>query len=257
MATGQLSHDFDEISRVYDETRQPPDPETIDGLVGFMREHNWTSVLEVGVGTGRIAEPLGSAGLRVAGLDASRGMLERAAAKGIPRLVQGTAYRLPFLDHTFDVVLFVHVLHMLEDPGAALAEAARVSRSGVLALMDREPSPALGDRAEGPTPRELMRQVLTDLGYPNILRAGPRVKEREILAQFPPRTTRVVSDREVTELLSRQLDTLEKRAYRHVLKVPREELARAVALARERIGSRTVTYRRNEAVVWWPTAPNG
>lgn len=257
MAKAHLGRDFDEISQVYDETRQPLDPETVDGLVGFLKEHRWASVLEVGVGTGRIAEPLGRAGLRVVGLDASRGMLERAAAKGIRKLVQGTAYRLPFSDRVFDTVLFVHVLHMLDDAGAALAEAGRVSRGGVLALMDRDPTDARGTAAAGPTPRELVRQVLTDLGYPDILRPGPRVKEREILAQFPPGMTRVLSDREVTEPLARQLDSLEKRAYRHVLHMPREELARAVALARDRLGSRTVTYRRSEAVVWWPPVARG
>ena len=257
MTTADLGRDFDEISLVYDETRQPLDPETIDGLVAFVREHGWSSILEVGVGTGRIAEPLVRRGFSVTGLDASRGMLARATVKGVPRLVRGTAYRLPFPARAFDVVLFVHVLHMLDDPGAALREAGRVARGGALALMDRDPAEGRPEPMAGTTPRELLRHVLMDLGYPDILRASPRVKEREILRAFPPGATRVVSDREVTEPLSRQLDTLEKRAYRHVLKVPTEDLARAVALARERIGSRTVTYRRSEAVVFWPTPPKG
>lgn len=252
MASAKLGRDFDEISAVYDETRRPLDPETIGGLLEYLREHGWARILEVGVGTGRIAQPLVKDGLFVVGVDASRGMLLRAAAKGVPRLVHGTAYHLPFPDRTFDVSLFVHVLHMLEDPGSALREAARVSRGGVLAIMDRIPADRDPDHPADATPREVIRQVLADAGYPDLLRAGPRAKEREILRAYPPKETRTLSDREVTEPLSRQLDTLEKRAYRHVLRVPPEELARAVARARERVGSRTVSYRRSEAVVWWP-----
>jgi len=257
MTSAGLGRDFDEIARVYDETREPLDPDTIRGLEGFLDEHAWASVLEVGVGTGRVAGPLAQQRRFVVGLDASRGMLSRAAAKGGLRLVQGTAYRLPFLDRAFDAVLFVHVLHMLDSPGGALREAGRVGRGGVLALMDRDSSDVQGNRPSEPSPRELVRQVLAEVGYPDLLRAGPPTKEREILRLFPPGATRTLSDREVTEPLARHLEALEKRAYRHVLKVPREEIARAVALARAKIGSRVVTYRRSESVVWWPTTPTG
>lgn len=255
MASAHLGRDFDEISLVYDETRQPLDPETIQGLIGFLDEHGWASVLEVGVGTGRIAGPLVERGRLVVGIDASRGMLSRAATKGVARLVQGTAIRLPFVDRAVDVALFVHVLHMLDDPGAALREAARVGRGGVLALMDRDPVDVHGTLSSEPSPRELVRQVLAEVGYPDLLRAGPRAKEREILRMFPPAESRMLSDREVTEPLVRHLDALEKRAYRHVLKVPRTELARAVSLARARIGPRLVTFRQSESVVWWSALP--
>jgi len=144
---------------------------------------------------------------------------------------------------------------MLEDPGSALREAGRVGRGGILALMDRDPADVRGDLPPRPAPRELVRQVLADVGYPDMIRPGPRTKEREILRKFPPAESRLLSDHEVTEPLVRHLDPLEKRAYRHVLKVPREELARAVGLARAKIGSQVVTYRRSEAVVWWPAFP--
>ena len=252
MASAKLRRDFDKISEVYDDTRQPLDPETVEGLLGFLREHGWKTTLEVGVGTGRIALPLSERGLLVFGVDASRGMLARAAAKGVPRLVRASAYRLPFPDRVFDVALFVHVLHMLDMPETALREADRVSRDGVLALMDSSSTDPGSDAPAEASPRETVRQLLTDLGYPDVLRAGPPESERAILRAQPPKEIRTVSDRKVTEPLSRQLDRIEKRAYRHLLSVPREDLERAVALARERIGSRTMTYRRSEAVVWWP-----
>jgi len=252
MAASRARRDFDALASVYDETRQPLDPETQDGLLEYLREHGWGSLLEVGVGTGRIARPLVAEGVRVVGIDASRGMLARAAHKGIPHLVHGTAYHLPFPDRTFDVALFVHVLHILDEPAAGLSEASRVSRAGVLAVMDRAPGDPDPEHSTEPTPREIVRRVLTEVGYPDLLRAGPRAKEREILRAHPPKETRLLSDREVTEPASKLLDNLEKRAYRHVLDVPPEELDRAVKLAREKLGGRTVTYRRAESVVWWP-----
>lgn len=254
MSSRGVGRDFDALSSVYDETRQPLDPETIRHLGAFFEDHRWSSPLEVGVGTGRIARSLRAEGLRVVGVDASRGMLARAAAKGVPDLVRGTAYRLPFADRAFDVALFVHVLHVLDDPTAGLREAARVSRHGVLALMDRAPNEPESDGTSAPSPRSVVREVLGEVGFPDLLKAGPRVREGAILHKHPPREMRVLSDRTITEPLSKQLDAIEKRAYRHVLRVPPETLARAVALARERLGSRTITYRRTESVVWWDLA---
>jgi ubiquinone/menaquinone biosynthesis C-methylase UbiE len=255
MVTSSVSRDFDTLSSVYDETRQPLDPATIQSLYRFLEEHRWNSILEVGVGTGRIARPLVDLGVRVVGVDASRGMLGRAAAKQLPYLVRGNAYHLPFSDRVFDACLFVHVLHILDLPEAGLREAARVSREGVLAIFDLPPKGERPERAAEEEPRRIVRQILAEAGYPELVRRGPRAKEQEILRMYPPADLRVLSDRVVTEPLARRLNTLEKRAYRHVLRVPPEVLAKAVAAARARVGDRTVTYRRIEAVAWWSTLP--
>jgi len=252
MASAKVSRDFDTLASVYDETRRPLDPSTIQALFGFLTEHGWSELLEVGVGTGRIGRPLADLGVRVVGVDASRGMLARAAAKHLPYLVRGTAYHLPFSDRAFDAALFVHVLHILDQPERGLGEAARVSRGGALAVLDipsatEPPSPSVDDE-----PRRVIREVLADAGYPNLVREGPRAKEQEILRLHPPKEVRVLSDQEVTEPLSRRIDVIEKRGYRRLLQVPPEVLANAVAAARERVGDRTVTYRRTEAVAWWP-----
>ena len=92
--------------------------------------------LEIGVGTGRFAAPLG---VQV-GVDPSPAMLARAAARGI-EAVEGVAERLPFADASFDHALFVTALCFVETPAAALAEAHRVLRPGgrlVIGFIDRE-----------------------------------------------------------------------------------------------------------------------
>jgi ubiquinone/menaquinone biosynthesis C-methylase UbiE len=255
MASDDVRRDFDTLSAVYDDTRQPLEPETIEGLRSYLDEHRWKAILEVGVGTGRVARPLVDRGVRVVGVDASRGMLGRAAAKGLPYLVRGNAYRLPFPDGSFDAALFVHVLHILDRPELGLREGARVGRYGVLAILDLPPKEEGTDRPAEDEPRRIVREALAEAGYPNLLRAGPRAKEQELLRTCPPTEIRVLSDRNVSEPLSRRLDALEKRAYRHVLHIPADVLTRAVAAARAKVGTRTVTYRRTEAVAWWNTAP--
>jgi len=93
-------------------------------------------VLDIGTGTGRLLELLApriSLGL---GVDASRGMLALARARlATPGLTHcavrlADMYRLPLPDGGFDAVVMQMVLHYAEDVGAALAEAARMLRSG-------------------------------------------------------------------------------------------------------------------------------
>ena len=77
--------------------------------------------LEIGVGTGRFAAPLG---VQV-GLDPAAAMLSRARQRDI-RVVQGIAEALPFRDGAFDYVLMVIVLSFLDDARVGLAEIRRV-----------------------------------------------------------------------------------------------------------------------------------
>ena len=91
--------------------------------------------LEVGVGTGRFAAPLG---VRV-GLDPARAMLARAHARGI-EVVQAAAESLPFADDTFDHALAVTTICFVDSPLTMLGEARRVLKPGgrlVIGFIDR------------------------------------------------------------------------------------------------------------------------
>lgn len=94
------------------------------------------ALLDIGTGTGRMAELFAPAASRVTALDKSPEMLRiaRARLQVLPAdridLVQGDFTALPFADGDYDTVLFHQVLHYAQEPEAVLAEAARVAKPG-------------------------------------------------------------------------------------------------------------------------------
>jgi SAM-dependent methyltransferase len=92
--------------------------------------------LEVGVGTGRFAGPLGIDH----GVDPSPEMRTRARERGI-QVKDGVAEELPYPDECFDLVLMTTTLCYLDDPEAACQEVRRVLRPGgafVIGFIDRD-----------------------------------------------------------------------------------------------------------------------
>lgn len=100
-------------------------------------------MLDVGTGTGRMAELLAPHAAHVTAFDKSPEMLRIARARlhHLPtasvNLVQGDFTELPFADAAFDTVLFHQVLHFAQAPDLVLAQAARVTRpAGRIAVVD-------------------------------------------------------------------------------------------------------------------------
>jgi ArsR family transcriptional regulator len=93
-------------------------------------------LLDLGTGTGRMLELLGPRAERAVGIDLSREMLAVARVnlerRGLRHceVRQGDIYQLPFPGASFDAVLVHQVLHYVERPAGAIAEAARVLRPG-------------------------------------------------------------------------------------------------------------------------------
>jgi SAM-dependent methyltransferase len=86
------------------------------------------SVLDIGCGDGTIASLIARhrPDISIQGVE----FLARPECKIECRAFDGVS--LPFADTSFDVCLFVDVLHHTQDPAILLCEAARVSRSFVL-----------------------------------------------------------------------------------------------------------------------------
>lgn len=102
--------------------------------------------LDIGTGTGRLLELFAPRAKHAVGIDLSREMLavaranlERAGLRHVS-VRQADLYQLPLPGASFDVVTMHQVLHYLEDPAAAVAEAARVVRpGGMLIIVDFAP----------------------------------------------------------------------------------------------------------------------
>jgi ubiquinone/menaquinone biosynthesis C-methylase UbiE len=125
---------FDRVADIYDTTRELPTfvPDRIvDRVAAATGATATTRFLEIGVGTGRIALPFLLRGYRYTGVDISEGMMDRLRAKLQKRevnlrLVNADITHLPFADASFDVVLGVHILHLVPEWQKAIREARRV-----------------------------------------------------------------------------------------------------------------------------------
>jgi ArsR family transcriptional regulator len=120
-----------------------PDQSVEQALSAMLGEGPLGALLDIGTGTGRMAELFAPAATRVTALDKSPEMLRVARARldKLPadavELVQGDFTALPFGAGHFDTVLFHQVLHYALDPALVLAEAARVTRDdGRVAIVD-------------------------------------------------------------------------------------------------------------------------
>jgi SAM-dependent methyltransferase len=146
--------------------------------------------LEIGVGTGRFAAPLG---VRF-GLDPAIHMLRLAQKRGI-FAVQGLGENLPFRDESFDFVQIVFVLEFVEHSRFFLKEAARSLRQGgslILGFINRESrwgqyyvqDPSHRDHFHPPSPQEMLR-ILDEIGlefresFQTLFQAPPDIGEEE------------------------------------------------------------------------------
>ena len=92
--------------------------------------------VEIGVGTGRFAGPLGVE----MGVEPSDFMKEAALERGI-EVIMGVAESLPLPDRSFDFALMVTVICFFDDVPRAFSEALRILKPGgslVVAFLDRD-----------------------------------------------------------------------------------------------------------------------
>jgi ubiquinone/menaquinone biosynthesis C-methylase UbiE len=115
-----------------------PEKDVEAAIVKRMTARPIQNLLDAGTGTGRMLELLAPFARRAVGVDVSPEMLaiarDRLLRENFKQVQVRLAdtYRLPFTGDTdaFDAVLFHQVLHYLDDPGAAVVEAARVMAPG-------------------------------------------------------------------------------------------------------------------------------
>jgi len=235
--------EFDGVAEVYDETRRALNAKTLRGLLAILSAHHCQSMLEIGVGTGRVAAPLIRNGINVAGVDVSRMMMEKAKSKGILNLVQADGRTPPFREESFDGVIMAHVFHLLEDPMAVIDQAASLAKVGVFALLRKRdggmgwfPFYGFGNSTGNPEiqeddpaskflqeRRERFRQIAEKYHWTwDRARFRNWRREAEILESHPPDELKVVSDVLVTETVEDRIARFEKGGFSFNRDMPAE-----------------------------------
>lgn len=118
-----LEHDTEDLGRWADTLRK---------LLGPDRGK---SVLDLGTGTGFLANMTAAEGYPTVGADVSKKMLERAvrhaAARHVPAVyMEADVRRLPFMDGTFDAVVNARLIWTVVEPDLCLREWFRVLKPG-------------------------------------------------------------------------------------------------------------------------------
>jgi SAM-dependent methyltransferase len=124
-----MSSPYDAIAELYD----PWSASVTEDIAFYLDEARRADgpVVELGVGTGRIAVPLAASGIRVIGIDSSRGMLDvcarRAALAGVALDLRVGDLREPLVHERVPLVIvpfrsYLH-LHTEDDRRRALAAA--------------------------------------------------------------------------------------------------------------------------------------
>jgi ArsR family transcriptional regulator len=123
------------------------DDAKVEKAIGqLLPETGIDNLLDLGTGTGRMLEVFSSRARRGTGIDRSHEMLTVARDKletagcANCQVRQGDIYQLPFSSGDFDAITIHQVLHFLDEPDRAVAEAARVlSPGGSLLVADFAP----------------------------------------------------------------------------------------------------------------------
>ena len=173
-----MSISFDRAAGYYDATRALPQQQADDLADLLAAEVGNGRCLEIGVGTGRIALPLHSRGVRIVGADLSAPMLgqlrEKTGGQAPFPILVADATRLPFKAGSYDALLASHVFHLIPDWQQAAEEALRVVKRGGSLLVD------FGGGTETPW-RPLLTEIFRDHG---IERIRPGVSDPEQVAAY-------------------------------------------------------------------------
>lgn len=143
-------------------------------------------VLEVGVGTG-LSLPMYPAWVRITGIDVSSEMLQKARARverrklaNVEALLEMDAERMTFAEASFDRVVAMYVVSVVQYPERVMAELRRVCRPGGEILVVnhvRSSNPLLGAVEKGLAPLSAKLGWHPDFELDQITAAGGTLLE--------------------------------------------------------------------------------
>ncbi len=204
---------FDRAAPFYDQTRALPDHvrAAVARLATDLLDKR-SRLIEIGIGTGRIARLLHEHGARITGVDLSWAMMARLRESGADiALAQADAHHLPFADQRFEAAILVHVLHLVGDWQQVLSEVRRVLRpDGRMLIGSTQPVNAsaaeqLRDQflalvsARHPLPQARSRRFVEQMVLPYLRASGAQIETRHT----PPWRTQRTLRQELQQLRDR------------------------------------------------------
>lgn len=180
---------FDATAADFDRHRAFPEgvAEAIRGAVWTAsRQKSGARVLDLGAGTGRIGRAFAAAGDEYFGVDLSLAMLREfrnIKTESAPRLTQADGRALPFMGHSFGVVMLMQVLSGTSEWQPILSEACRVVQPGGVIVTGRTVMPEDGIDQQL---KMRLREILEEW---NIASHGGVRNRKEALAWLETRAT--------------------------------------------------------------------
>jgi ubiquinone/menaquinone biosynthesis C-methylase UbiE len=251
-----IAMQFDRISQVYDETRDPLKEKALNKIKDILLRDDCCSIIEVGVGTGRVAKPLQERGFEIVGLDLSKGMLLKAREKRVLKLIRADANCLPIKEKSFDAAILAHVLQIFENPAEVFGKIVDVVKKDMIAFV-RKRDDTLDNHVSGDGMMSVMRQIFEqasakmECALP--AHAGDwHRKETTFLAALPPTELITIQDELIETTLDEGLSFFEKRPFRYCLEVPDEVFHKIIQEARSSLDTKKkIHYRRVEQMAIW------
>lgn len=166
-----MAINYDQAVGFYDETRGYRDGVVVryrDALLAYTGGDPSARILELGIGSGLIAQPFLRTAQAYYGIDLSLGMMRLIRGKldddRRPRLAQADCAKLPFAAASFDLVHAVRVFHHLAHWRDCIDEARRLLRArGALVIVENLP-PAEVDPPPWAVVQEKWDEILRRLG---------------------------------------------------------------------------------------------
>ena len=108
----------------YNKTSWVKNEDFIDAYLEMLPRKSFDSILEVGIGTGAVANKVSERIGPLTGIDIIKGMIAKIDHPDITPMV-ANAHNLPFEDASFELIYMRNVIHYIDDPVLAFSEIYR------------------------------------------------------------------------------------------------------------------------------------
>ena len=153
-------------SSQYNKTNWVKNKELINYFLKMLPNRSYNQILEVGIGTGAVAEQVVQNIGPLIGIDISKDMIEKIENPLITTYV-GDAHKLQFEDKKFDLIYMRNVIHYIDSPESVFSEIYRCLKPGAQFLFSQvvPPSDSLSEEYDQligrdihyPTQKEILK----------------------------------------------------------------------------------------------------